>query len=77
MENPIKPWLDIISEHLPSSMKVLVVNKIEMDVPDKEGKLAKLRGIASKNGMLYFEVSARTGQGVGQMVQSIVDEYSL
>ena len=53
-----------------------MVNKIDMEVPNKKEKLAKLSRIAEQYNLLYFEVSALTRQGISEMFQSLIDSLS-
>lgn len=66
-------WLQQISEHAGNDVKrVLIGNK--MDLPEhRQVSEAEGRALATKHGIEYFEVSAKTGENVDRTFYYIVD----
>lgn len=65
--------------------KVLVANKIDVEDEHEEDscmeqprKISKERGLAlaSKHGMDYFEVSAKSNEGVGEMFRELASDIN-
>jgi predicted GTPase len=52
-----------------------LVNKIDAEHEHKNSMLEKLRRIAHQYGFAYLEISAKTGQGTDQFIQTIIDLY--
>lgn len=71
-------WLDQIAAHatLPDAIRVLVANKIDVRdaAPDGTVCVARDEGVrlARERGMLFFECSAKTRQGVQQAFHEIL-----
>ncbi|KAI0288985.1 P-loop containing nucleoside triphosphate hydrolase protein [Russula brevipes] len=65
-------WLEQIENHAPpGAVKLLVGNKLEKEdsreVPTKEGA-----EFAARNGCLFAEVSAKTGEGVSEAINDVI-----
>lgn len=75
----IERWMLQLSEHAPKDVvKMLVANKLDLEaervVQEREG-----RALANKHDIPFLEVSAKTGENVGdifsQMGTLLMDEY--
>ena len=73
-------WLDQIAAHatLPDAIRVLVANKIDVrdaaPAPDGTVFVSRAEGVrlARERGLLFFECSAKTRQGVQQAFQELL-----
>ena len=70
-------WIPEIDEFLPGVKKVLVVNKMDLEYPDKNDELVtdELIEEAYKNChfKLLYKVSALTGENVKNLLEGVVE----
>ena len=67
-------WMTSIEEHAPpGAKKILIANKADL-YPDREISTPEGQGQASNCDMSYFEVSAKTGEGVTEAFIALAQE---
>lgn len=67
---PVGPGDRYIAQRIPTQ-SILVVNKVDLATPEQI--FAQLERAAEFNFSEYFPVSARTGRGVGELLEALVD----
>jgi small GTP-binding protein len=67
-------WMSSIDEHAPpNAKKVLIANKVDL-YPDREVSTSEGQAQANGYDMQYFEVSAKTGEGVTEAFMALAQE---
>ena len=68
-------WLELIKENcFPSPNIVLFVNKKDINIENWEVTLEEVKSYAETRNLVYFETSAKTGQGIKEGFSYLANE---
>ena len=73
--NDVDDWISMIKEHGPSNVDVVLVgNKSDLE---EHRQVSTIEGSdkAERNNIKFFEVSAKSGRGIQQLMQNICRDY--
>lgn len=72
----IPGWIDFLNQHSQRPVPVVIVgNKIDMATDEEILASEAVRNYAAEINANYFETSAKTGQGVNNMIDFVLEEY--
>jgi len=75
--NHTRDWLNEIQEHTEDDIVVMLVgNKLDLTIENPASRVIsekEARDFAAKNGLLYSETSAKTGQNVKEAFETLVE----
>ena len=75
--NHTRDWLNEIQEHTEDDIVVMLVgNKLDLTLENPASRVIsehEARDFAAKNGLLYSETSAKTGQNVKEAFETLVE----
>jgi Ras-related protein Rab-5C len=72
----IPQWIDLFKKAAAATFRVVVVAANKQDVEGRCVDPAPMRQICEADGFLFFEVSAKTGDGITEMIESIANKLS-
>lgn len=74
----IEYWIDALSEHVKTENTVLVLVGNKKDLPPMERQVETEAGmaVAQEHGMIFMEVSAKTGDGVNDLFNVLAEELA-
>ena len=73
--NDVDQWISMVKEHGPSNVDVVLIgNKSDLE---EEREVSTIEGSdkAKKNNIKFYEVSAKSGTGIQQLLQNICRDY--
>lgn len=76
--NNVESWIQALSDNIKKEDAILylVGNKKDLDPQDKKVDTAVAQKFAEKHGMLFTEVSAKTGDGVSDLFKNLAEELA-
>jgi len=74
----VEYWIDELNEHVKAENIVLFLVGNKKDLPPEERQIptATAAKIAEEQGMLFMEVSAKTGENVNELFSTLAEELS-
>lgn len=71
-------WVNALDDNVKKDncVMVLVGNKLDLDEDQKQVSRDIAQKYADNNNMLFFEVSAKTGEGVGELFKRVAEELA-
>ena len=70
----LKGWMNDAKEKIESEYKMVVVGNKKDDKKNRQVDISLLEDFAKKNEVLFFEVSAKTGEGIDKIFNGMVQE---
>ena len=70
----LRGWMNDAKEKIENDYKMIVVGNKKDDKKGRQIKFEMLEDFAKKNDVLFFEVSAKTGEGIDKIFNSMVQE---
>ncbi len=70
----LRGWMNDAKEKIENDYKMIVVGNKKDDKKGRQIEFEMLEDFAKKNDVLFFEVSAKTGEGIDKIFNSMVQE---
>lgn len=70
----LRGWMNDAKEKIENDYKMIVVGNKKDDKKGRQIEFEMLEDFAKKNDVLFFEVSAKTGEGINKIFNSMVQE---
>ena len=70
----LKGWMNDAKEKIESEYKMVVVGNKKDNKKNRQVDISLLEDFAKKNEVLFFEVSAKTGEGIDKIFNAMVQE---